>query len=174
VKRALAAVGVVAGLALIGYAVFSGQSDEELIRARLVELEEALALDGQSSNPAAHGLRLRGKFANIFEKDVTATIPELGSTREGRDELAALAMHSGSYFETLDVDFENVDVGIDGTKLNARVKTLAVVTGTRRGEKQPRREERRVALRFFKGEENGWRIAVVRVGDAEEDLPDEE
>ncbi len=167
-KRALAFGGIAAGLALLVYALFSGETNEEQIRRQLDELAAAVAVEGEPQNIAIRGLQLKGKFRDLFEKNVTATIPELGSSRSGRDALAALAARSTAYFESLDLDFDDVSVSIDGNQSNALVKTNVVMTGTQRGQAQLRRDERQVRFRFFKDPEQGWRIASVKVGEAEE------
>jgi hypothetical protein len=168
VKRALAFGGIAAGLALVAYALFSGETDEEQIRRRLDELASVVAVERQPGNVALRGLQLKGKFQGLFEKNVTATIPELGSSRSGRDDLAVLAAQSTVYFQFLDLDFDDVSVAIDGTGANAVVKATVVMTAVRRGEADPRRDERQVRLRFSKDEERGWRIASVKAGDIED------
>ena len=167
-KRILALGGIAAGLGLVGYALFSGETDEEQIRRRLDELAVAVEVAGEPQNVAVRGLQLKGKFQELFEQNVTATIPELGSSRSGRQDLAALAARSTVYFESLDVDFEDVSVSIDGTQANARVETTAVLTAARRGQGDLQRDQRRVRLRFFKDQEHGWRIASVKVGAPED------
>ena len=167
-RRALAFGGLAAGLALLAYAVFSGETDEEQIRRRLDEVAATIEVEGEPQNVAVRGLQLKGKFADLFERNVTATIPELGSGRSGRDELALLAARTTVYFESLDLDFDDVSVIVDGTHTNARVKTTAVMTGVRRGQTEPRRDERKVRLRFFKDQDHGWRISSVKVERAHE------
>ena len=165
-KRALAFGGIAAGLALILYALFSGETDEEQIRRKLDDLATTVAVEGETQNVAVRSLQLKGQFREIFEKNVTATIPELGSTRSGRGDLAALAARSTVQFEQLGLDFDDVSVSFDGGQTNAVVKTTVVMTGIRRGQVDPRRDRRRVRLRFFKDEDHGWRIASVKVGEA--------
>ena len=164
-KRVLAATGVVLGLGLIGYAVFSRETDEEQIRRRLTELADAVHLDAERGNPAVRGLELRGRFAELFEKDVRAQIPELGSSRQTRDDLAALAAQSSAYFQSLDLDFQKVDVQLDGTRSGARVSSVVVMTATRRTDPAPERDEREVTFRFVKTDDPGWRIAELVVGE---------
>jgi len=168
-KRGLAAVGVAVGLSCIAYALWSSKTDEELIRERLDELEAAIVVEGESGNLAVEALQTKGTFSNLFEPEVRAHIPELGSTRQGRDELAGVATRSRRYFKRLDVEFNDIHVQIDGTQRNARVDTRAELTAVQRAEPGLRREVRQVQFGFFKHEDHGWRINAVDVGD----LPDE-
>jgi phosphoribosylformylglycinamidine synthase len=168
VKRALAFGGIAAGLGLLAYALFSGETDEEQIRRRLDELAAVVEVQGERQNVAVRGLQLKGKFRELFEKNVTATIPELGSARSGRTDLAALAARSTVYFDSLDLDFDDVSVSIAGGTMTARVESTVVMTAVRRGRTDPSRDERHVRFRFFKDEEHGWRISSVKVGDAED------
>ena len=161
-KRALALAGIVAGLFLIGYALFSRQSDEELIQAKLGLLAEAVQVSGEGQNVAVRALQLRGQFAEIFEKDVHAKIPELGSARQDRQALAALAARSTAYFTTLELTFRDVDIQLEAGGTGARVSAVAVVTGSPRRGNGPRREERDVSFKFFKSDEHGWRIAALQ------------
>jgi hypothetical protein len=171
-KRAIGIGGILAGLGLIGYALLAGESDEEQIRARLEQLEESVALDSEAQNVAVRALQLRGQFNEIFEPDVRARIPELGSTRHGREELATLAARSSSYFQSLDLQFEDLDIRIDDSSRQARVDSVALLTATRRGQAEPRRDERTVRFDFFNHEEHGWRITAVRVDEGEAEPPE--
>jgi len=168
VKRVLAGLGVVVGLGCVAYALFAGKTDEELIRERLAELETAIEVGGEPKNLAVQALQMKGTFSNLFEPGVIAHIPELGSVRRGRDELAALATSSRNYFASLDVDFEHVHVQIDAAGRNAEVDTRAELTALGRAESVPRREARAVRFGFFKHDEHGWRIDSVDVGDIAE------
>jgi hypothetical protein len=167
-KRAVGIGTILAGLGLIGYALLAAESDEERIRARLEQLEESVALHSEAQNVAVRSLQLRGGFSEIFEPDVRARIPELGSGRHSRDELVALAAQSSSYFQNLDLQFEDLEIRVDDTSRRASVDSVAVLTATRRGQAEPRRDERSVHFDFFNHEEHGWRIAAVRVREGDE------
>jgi hypothetical protein len=161
-KRSLAIAGILAGLALVGYGLVAGETDEEKIRAVLERLEASVETCNQGGNFAVRALRLKGEFSELFEPDVRARIPELGSTHEDREELAALAARSGAYFQDLDLELEQVHVRVDDSERNARVTCVVVLTATRRGQREPRRDQRSVTFNFFNHEEHGWRIASIR------------
>ena len=164
-RRSLAIAGIVAGSGLVGYGLWAQPSDEEQIRERLDQLAAAIAVSGSEQNVAVRGLRIKRAFGEIFDPQIKANIPELGSQRQDRDRLVALASRAGAYFESLDVEFTEIEVQIDGTQLNARVSSVAVLTALRRSVARGEQDERDVVFQFFKHAEHGWQIRALRVGE---------
>src|SRR5688572_21098488 len=109
-QQVIAAAGVSIGLLLIGYGLFSRETDEEQIRRKLDELEQAVSVSGEAENVVVRSTRLNGDFESIFDEKVRIAIPELTSARNGRQDLVGIAAKAGTWFETLDIAFENVSI----------------------------------------------------------------
>ncbi len=158
-KRRLALAGVALGLGLVAWAVLSRPSDQELITARLRALEAAVAVDGQE-NVVFRTSRLNQAFEEIFVQDVTVRIPELTSLARGRGALAGVAAKSGTYFNSAQVTFTDLDIDVDPKRESAQVGARVVldaVEGDRR-----RRDDRRVSLRFTRPD-GDWLIDAITV-----------
>ena len=155
-RRWIAIAGVVAGLALILYAVFGRRSDDELIRAQLQRLADVVTFS-EPGNPVARGLSLKGAFRDLFDDRVRGDIPELGSPRSGREALVQLAVQSTHFARSLSVAFSDIDVEVDATRVNAKVTATAQLHAVTR-EGQERWDERAVRFQFVKAE-RGWKIA---------------
>jgi hypothetical protein len=157
-RRVLAVVAVALGLLVIGYAVFAKPSDEELIRAKLDRLAEVVSFSDGAGNPVFRAARLDGEFADLFTEDVRISIPELSSVAQGRRPLAGLAARGSSYAQSLDVDFQDVDVQLIGGSSAAQVKAVASLTAQRGGRLQ--QDRRRVGFGFTK-RDGDWLIDAV-------------
>jgi hypothetical protein len=157
--RLLLAGGVAIGLSLIGYALFSRETDEEQIRRKLDELEQAVGVSGEPENVVVRGARVKGDFAKIFDKQVRISIPELTTSTSGREDLVGLAAKAGTWFETLELDFE--DVKVEAGEIGASVSTRAVLVASRRG-RGLQKDDREVTFSLMK-DDGDWKIDSVSV-----------
>jgi hypothetical protein len=164
-KRWLAAAGVVAGMGIIGYALFSQKTPEERIREKLERLSEVIRVGEEQENPVMRATRLNGQFAELFDKDVRAEIPELSNPIEGRKELVQLAARTHFWVRTLDVDFSRVD--IEAGEVNARASGPARISGTRTSG-EPENGERQVRFTFTQIDSE-WKIDSVKVERSDEE-----
>ena len=85
-SRAVIATAAALGLGLIGYALFSRQTDEERIAELLTGLEESVSFEAPP-NPLTHAATLRGRFAELVAQDVVVQVPERSFVARGRDDL---------------------------------------------------------------------------------------
>lgn len=153
----LIAVGVV--LAVV--ALLFSPSEEDRIRARLTQLEDAVRVDDGAHNPLVRHGRVRKEFAEIFTKEASARIVELDERLGSRDDLTAAATQAAVVYQTADVSFGDTDIQVDPAGMTAEVTATATVTGARHG--QPvRRDEVPVALRLEKIE-GDWKIISATV-----------
>ncbi|WP_438015336.1 nuclear transport factor 2 family protein [Sorangium sp. So ce315] len=153
----LIAVGVV--LAVV--ALLFSPSEEDRIRARLTQLEDAVRVDDGAHNPLVRHGRVRKEFAEIFTKEASARIVEIGKRLGSRDDLTAAATQAAVVYQTADVSFGDTDIQVDPAGTTAEVTATATVTGARHG--QPvRRDEVPVALRLEKVE-GDWKIISATV-----------
>src|SRR5688572_12629604 len=158
-RRWLAAAGVVAGIGIVGYALFSQKTPEERIREQLERLSEVIRVGEEQENPVMRATRLNGQFAELFDKDVRAEIPELSNPIEGRRELVQLAARAHFWVRTLDVDFSRLD--IEAGEVNARASGPARLSGTRTsGEPETGDRQVRFTLTQIDSE---WKIDSVKV-----------
>lgn len=153
----LIAVGVV--LAVV--ALLLSPSEEDRIRERLAQLEDAVRIDDGERNPLVRHGRVRKEFAEIFTKEASARIVEIDDRLSGRDDLTAAATQAAIVYQTADVRFDGTDIQVDPAGMTAEVTATATVTGARHG--QPvRRDELPVALRMEKVE-GDWKIVSATV-----------
>ncbi|WP_437875359.1 nuclear transport factor 2 family protein [Sorangium sp. So ce513] len=153
----LIAVGVV--LAVV--ALLFSPSEEDRIRARLTQLEDAVRIDDGAHNPLVRHGRVRKEFAEIFTKEASARIVEIGNRLGSRDELTAAATQAAVVYQTADVSFGDTDIQVDPAGMTAEVTATATVSGARHG--QPvRRDEVPVALRLEKVD-GDWKIVSATV-----------
>lgn len=158
-KRWVAIAGGVVGVGLIGYALLSAESDEEKIRNKLNQLEEAVAVSDPSENVIFRKARMDEAFEEIFTEQVSVSIPELTSLRSGRTRLAGVATKAGTFFSSASVSFDDVDVVIDPAGDRAQVRSEVTLDAVRAG--RPRRDTRAVTLQFVKRDD--WLIDSIRV-----------
>jgi hypothetical protein len=156
-KRALAGLGIVLGLALVGYAIFASQSDEEQIRERLEQLSRAVDVD-DSENLLFRKTRIEREFARIFTTDVRVNITELGRSADGRASVAQLATLAARQYRSLDVEIspETVSVGSGSASVDGEVTVLS-------SDQDLSRAARAVAFKLVKSDDQGWQISAIRV-----------
>ena len=161
-KRALIYLALVAGIALVGYAIFGRKTDEEQIVEQLTRLAAVVSIDSEE-NPLTRGARLNREFNELFTKDARASVPELSTPVSGRRELVALATRAVASFRSLDVEFDGTSIQVGNA--GAHVKTTAKLNGVRT-DGDLDRGDRQVSLRFLPAD-GDWKIDEVSVSEAE-------
>ena len=162
-KRYLPHLGVVIGIAIAVYALFFSDSEEDRIRAKLDQLEDAARVSDANTNIVVRTARVKKEFAEVFDKDVRFEIPELTSDESGRDVLVGLAAQAPRMYQTVSVDLGGLDITVDEAGLTAIAQGPATLTGTRGG--QLERDDRTVSLSFDKIE-GDWKVVMVSVSAA--------
>jgi hypothetical protein len=163
-KRWLPHIGIVLGIAIAVYALFFSSSDEDIIRDKLAQLEQAVRVSGGDTNVVIRAAKVRKEFSEIFETQVTIEIPELTSVTSGRTELVQLAASTPQLYRTASVDLGGLSVDVDQAGTSAVAYGEAVLTGTAQSG-ELRRDERTVSLRFDKIE-GDWLIVQLSVSAA--------
>jgi hypothetical protein len=158
-RRWLAAAGVVAGIGIVGYALFSQKTPEERIREQLERLSEVIRVGEEQENPVVRAARLNGQFAELFDQNVHAQIPELSNPIDGRKELVQLAARSHFWVRTLEVDFSRLD--IEAGDVSASASGPARLHGTRTNG-EPETGERQVRFTLSRVDSE-WKIDSVKV-----------
>lgn len=156
-SRMLIAAAAALGLGLIGYALFSRQTDEERIAEVLTELEEGVGFDAPP-NPLTHAASLRGRFADLVAPDVIVDVPERSLIARGRDDLARLAVAGTVRMQSFDVTFTIESLRVDGDAAKASVEVL---TEAAHGN-DPRTSTRHADLEFVKTD-GDWLLSRAHV-----------
>lgn len=156
-SRAVLAAAAALGLALIGYAIFSRQTDEERIREVLNEIEDAVDFEAPP-NPLAHAANVRGRFADLVSPDVVVDVPERGMVARGRDDLVRLAVAGTARLQRFDVAFTVDELNVIGESANASVEVATEATAG----SDPRLSTRRADLQFVKAD-GDWLLASAHV-----------
>lgn len=164
-RRALGALAVALGIALVGWAALAPRAtDEDAIAALLERVAKSARVDGEAAaNPVVHAARLADEYKTIFAKDVSVRIPELAGTISDRRTLAQVATRAHSELRRLDVSFSAIDVRLHETKDVADVALVADVEATW-ASGRTERDERKVALRLAKYE-GAWLVATLSVAE---------
>ncbi len=164
-RRWLPLVAVAFGALLVLGAVFFGKTEEERVRQRLHQLEDAVAVDG-SENPLLRAARLRKDFADLVAQNVAVAIPELGAGEGGRAHLVEVAAGAANEWRTARVDLGALTIRLDEAKEHAVCVGDAKLTATRAGG-EPERDVRTVSLRLDKLD-GQWRVVDVSVSASRE------
>ncbi len=167
-NRKIAIAAIVAGAALVLFALMHRTSDEDRVKARLDTLAQVVHFDADD-NLLLRGARIQRAFADLFVPDVVVRAADLPGSSQGRDGLVALATKPPVPLETAQLDFEHVVVSVDAAHHTARAQADAVVTST---DSAGAHRDRRQAVFRFVDQDGSWRIAAMDVA-ADEDLPPE-
>ncbi len=157
---------VALGLALIGWALFARETDEEAIRRRLEAIAAGVSiLPDEGLLPRAG--RVKGALVESFTKDATVTIPEVGE-RIDREALIGAAIGASQRWSAGDLGWSDVEIAVRGE--TAHVDATAKLVATGGG--APRTDERKVALDLRKAD-GEWVVVAIDVarkgaGDEEE------
>ncbi|HMR09545.1 MAG TPA: hypothetical protein PKA88_27385 [Polyangiaceae bacterium] len=157
--------GIITGLGLVGYALFGGPSEEELIREQLHRFAHVLGVD-PSENAVFRLGRLNKEFKTLLTDNVHVRVRELTSLERGRKGLAAVAARAGVYFTGAEISLSDFEIQIDAKETSATVKCLARLTAEQGG--QPRRDDRRVDFKLAKVD-GDWLIDSIFVSDVNEE-----
>jgi phosphoribosylformylglycinamidine synthase len=155
-------VSVVAlGLAVIGYGVFGGSSDEEQILERLDLLAQTIRQDESETNPVLRGARINSVFVDLFTKQVSVRVPDLPDIGSDRRDLAGAAAQTSARYRTASVQFGAAKVDLDPSKMSAGVATQATLTAVGH-DGELRRDTRGVKLQLDKVD-GDWKIVSITV-----------
>lgn len=151
-------VGIIAiGLALIGWAVFGRETDEEAVRRRLVEMSAMLAIE-PSEGIVIRGLRLKRDLPDYFVEDANVKVPQAGGDMT-RNEMIASATAAQTRWPAAHVSWSNVEVTLDG-RGGAHLEGIAELTRTDGG--TARSTERNVTIEWVK--KGDWMVRELVVG----------
>jgi phosphoribosylformylglycinamidine synthase len=160
-RRWLPHIGIVVGLSIAIYALLLSSSDEDRIREKLEQLEQAVEVTPGDTNVLVRTARVKKNLSEIFVKEVTFEIPELTTKSSGRDELVALAGTAPQLYRTAIVDLGSLAIEVDSAGVSAVAHGEATLTATRHAG-GVERDTRTVSLRFDKID-GDWLIVSASV-----------
>ncbi len=153
----VAACAVVA-LVAIGFTLFR-QSDEDRIREAMTRLAKAVGVK-EDDNPLSRSGRIKSEMKELCTDTVGVGIAEYPDLRiTNRAELTDKATQLGAVYSQATVEFTQSVIKVDPNGDNAKVDTVAVLTGTRAGER--RTDKRDVHMLLHK--DGTWRIYSIDV-----------
>src|SRR5690606_30816259 len=103
-KQRLALFAALTGAALVLYALFSSQSDDEQVLENLARLEQALRFDAPP-NLLQRTAHLNGEFKKLLTAGARVEVPERGLSATGRREIAGLAASATASLQAFHVSF---------------------------------------------------------------------
>lgn len=159
-KRIAAGVGIVAGLGLLGYALFAGQTDEEQIRERLVRLGDVVGVR-EGENLLFRKARLNEQFEDLLDESIMVSVSELGKPTRGRSAVATYATGAGVSYPRLSVQVEPQEVTVQGDSASARAEVTATAA---RDDLDRTQREVDFVLRKNSGD---WQVLEIRVSPPE-------
>src|SRR5687768_16517178 len=147
---------VVAAIAL--YLTFFRASDEDKIKkclsdfAKTVEVKEGDTIISRTS-------RMRTKFKDFVDEDVTVYVEELNIDVRGRKKLEDAAAKAGLMYSAATVEFSGTKLKLDAGGNVATVDTTAVVTANKGGERQADKRD----VHFLLRKDGDWKITSIDV-----------
>jgi hypothetical protein len=147
---------VVAAIAL--YLTFFRASDEDKIKKCLSELAKTVEVK-EGDTIISRTSRMRTKFKDFVDDDVTVNVEELNIDVRGRKKLEDDAAKAGLMYSAANVEFVSTKLKLDAGGIVATVDTTAVVTATKGGERQADKRDVHLLLR----KDGDWKITSIDV-----------
>jgi hypothetical protein len=139
-------------------------SEEDKIRKTLDRFAKAVAVK-QDDNILARMGRLKSELKETVTDDVYVVVPDFNIRVTSRATLVENAAKAGLVFQTADCDLTGMTIKVDDSVTTAKVDALALVTGTRGGE---RKVDKR-PVHFLLRKDGAWRITTIDVGASREE-----
>jgi hypothetical protein len=156
-KSAVVAICVVVACAVLGFTFFR-DSEEERIKKVLVELAKTVMVK-EGDTLISRTARLRGRLPELVDDDVRVNVPELSVDLRGRPRFEEEATKAVLVYTSADCDFASLQIKVDPASTTATVEAVAVVSGTRAGE---RRTDKR-NIHFLLHKDGGWKVSTIDV-----------
>jgi hypothetical protein len=147
---------LVASVAL--YVSFFRSSDEERIRAVIVELARIVSVK-EADTVLSRAARVRGGMKNLVDTEVRVNIAELGLDIRGLRSFEEDAIKAGLMYQSADCEFASVTIKIDESRTTATADAVALVTANRGGERKADRRD----VHFLLRKDGDWKITTIDV-----------
>jgi hypothetical protein len=163
-KKWAIVAGCLAAAAVALWLTVFRPSEEDKVRKVLDRFAKAVAVK-QDDNILARMGRLKSELKETVADDVYVVVPDLGIRVTSRATLVENAAKAGLVFQTADCDLTSMTIKVDDSATTAKVDALALVTGTRGGE---RKVDKR-PVHFLLRKDGDWRITTIDVATSREE-----
>jgi hypothetical protein len=163
-KKWAIVAGCLAAAAVAVWLTVFRPSEEDKVRKVLDRFAKAVAVK-QDDNILARMGRLKSELKETVADDVYVVVPDLGIRVTSRAKLVDDAAKAGLVFQKADCDLTSMTIKVDDSATTAKVDALALVTGTRGGE---RKVDKR-PVHFLLRKDGDWRITTIDVATTREE-----
>jgi hypothetical protein len=163
-KKWAIVAGCLAAAAVALWLTVFRPSEEDKVRRVLDRFAKAVAVK-QDDNVLARMGRLKSELKETVADDVYVVVPDLNIRVTSRATLVEDAAKAGLVFQTADCDLTSLTIKVDDSATTAKVDALALVTGTRGGE---RKVDKR-PVHFLLRKDGEWRITTIDVATSREE-----
>ncbi len=139
-------------------------SEEDRIRKVLDRFAKAVAVK-ENDNIISRAGRVNSELKETVADDVYADVADFNVRITNRKDLAENATKAGLMFTSADCELTSMTIKVDDSATTAKVDALALVTGTRNGE---RKADKR-PVHFLLRKDGGWKITTIDVAAARQD-----
>jgi hypothetical protein len=139
-------------------------SEEDRIRKVLDRFAKAVAVK-ENDNIIARAGRVNSELKETVADDVYVDVDDFNVRVTNRKDLAENATKAGLMFTSADCELTSMTIKVDDSATTAKVDALALVTGSRNGE---RKVDKR-PVHFLLRNDGSWKITTIDVGTARQD-----
>ena len=158
----VAACAAVAAVAL--WLTVFRPSEEDRIRKVLDRFTKAVAVK-QDDNILSRAGRVKSELKETVADDVYVDVADFNVRVTNRKDLAENATKAGLMFTSADCELTSMTIKVDDSATTAKVDALALVTGSRNGERQVDKRP----VHFLLRKDGSWKITTIDVATARQD-----
>jgi hypothetical protein len=158
----VAACAAVAAVAL--WLTVFRPSEEDRIRKVLDRFAKAVAVK-ENDNIISRAGRVNSELKETVADDVYADVGDFNVRITNRKDLAENATKAGLLFTSADCELTAMTIKVDDSATTAKVDALALVSGSRNGE---RKVDKR-PVHFLLRKDGSWKITTIDVATARQD-----
>ena len=134
-------------------------SEDDRVRKVLVRFAKAVSVK-PNDNILARAGRLKSELKETVSDDVYVVVPDLNVRVASRAALAEDATKAGLVYQSADCELSSMTIKIDDSATSAKVDALAIVTGSRGGD---RKVDKRPVHFLLRKDDGDWRITTIDV-----------
>jgi hypothetical protein len=139
-------------------------SEEDRIRKVLDRFAKAVAVK-ENDNIISRAGRVNSELKETVADDVYVDVADFNVRVTNRKDLAENATKAGLMFTSADCELTSMTIKVDDSATTAKVDALALVTGSRNGE---RKVDKR-PVHFLLRKDGSWKITTIDVATARQD-----
>jgi hypothetical protein len=160
---------IVAGCAIVAVITLSltlfRPAEDERVRRVLQRFAKAVAIKPDDNVLSRTG-RLKSELKETVADDIYVDVPDLGIRTSSRAALVDGAVKASLVYSAADCDLTSATIKVDDAATTAKVDALAIVTGTRGGDK---RIDKRPVHFLLRKDDGSWKITTIDVAAARQE-----